>query len=132
MARCFAETLASMLVLAEYLAGCSDGCGNQVVQSAAAPGRDRRAVVFERDCGATTNFTTQISVVRGEPVPGRGNVFIADAGIIPTSWGGPWARVSWRAPDRLLVQYDGSARVFVRNAKAAGVTIEFEAVAKQR
>ncbi|MFN3943869.1 MAG: hypothetical protein ACK4K7_02920 [Allosphingosinicella sp.] len=36
------------------LGGCSDGCANQVVGRADAPDGQRSAVMFQRDCGATT------------------------------------------------------------------------------
>jgi hypothetical protein len=109
---------------------CSDGCGNRVVQTVLAPGGRLRAVLFERNCGATTRFTTQVSVTSSIDAPsGIGNVFVADGGIAPTAWGGPWAEISWRSRDRLLIKYDRSARVFVRNARVAGGSVEFESVA---
>ena len=49
------------------------------------------AVLFDRHCGATTGFTTQVSVVESDKTPfGKGNVFIADGGTKAAKWGGPW------------------------------------------
>jgi hypothetical protein len=128
-----ARKLGLILVLAGSLAGCFDpGCRNQIVQNVVAPGGSRRAIVFQRDCGATTGFSTQISITAGEGVAGGGNVFVADGGSMPSSWRGPWAAVEWRSPDRLLVRYDRSARLFVRRDKVAGVKVDFEAVSRRR
>ncbi|HIP80649.1 MAG TPA: hypothetical protein EYH07_19590 [Kiloniellaceae bacterium] len=58
----------------------SSPCGNDIVQDAVAPDGTRRAVVFQRDCGATTGFSTQVAVVWGSgDLPDKpANVFIAD------------------------------------------------------
>ena len=55
-------------------------CANEVMQEAVAPDGTRRAVVFQRDCGATTWFSTQVAIVWGaNELPDEpGNVFIAD------------------------------------------------------
>ena len=57
---------------------------------------------------------------------GVGNTFIADQGAKSGSWGGPWAEVHWIGPKRLVVRYDATARVFVKNAKVGDVQIIFE------
>jgi hypothetical protein len=77
------------------LAGCSDGCGNSVISRADAPDGRHMAIMFQRACGATTAFSTHISVLepRAEP-PGGGNAFRADTdhGAAGSGdWGGPWA-----------------------------------------
>ena len=122
---------ASLAFLAAGLVGCADGCENTPVQTVAAPSGHQKAVLFERSCGATTGFTTQISLVKGGEQPsGKGNVFIADGGLEAASWGGPWAEVLWLSPGHLLVKYDASARVFEQHANADGVRISFEKVAR--
>lgn len=112
------------------LAACSDGCGNAVVSRKDAPGGRFSAVMFERDCGATTGFTTQISLLRpGELPAGKGEVFIADANhgaAIAGKWGGPWAEMEWLGPDRLLIRHAGGARIFLRREEASGVRITYQ------
>jgi len=89
-------------------------CDNEVAQIA--PARDGRfdAVLFQRSCGATTGFSTQISVLaHGERPTGAGNAFIADddhGSARPGAWGGPWADVRWLGRGRLLVPY--GSRIF--------------------
>jgi hypothetical protein len=93
------------------------------------PDGNGMAVLFDRDCGATTGFSTQVSLVGADERPdGSGNVFVADRGAEGTSWGGPWAELQWLGPGRLLVRYDGSARVFQQNGSLGSVQIRFEPV----
>jgi hypothetical protein len=123
----------SPLVLAIAMtAGCSDGCGNTVVSSKEAPDARHSAVLFQRDCGTTTGFSTQISVLNaGKRLSGAGNAFIANderGAARAGAWGGPWAELVWLSPSRLLVRYDAKARVFYRRETVSGVQITFEPV----
>jgi len=95
------------------LGGCSDACRNTVVDRALSPDGMHAAVLFERDCGATTGFSTQVSVLGRDSRVSNGNVFIADAGhgaAATGSWGGPWAELKWIAKDHLLIRYAGQIR----------------------
>lgn len=118
-----AATLAAL-----FLGGCGV-CGNDVVKSTPSPDGRWSAVLFQRDCGATTGFSTQISVVRrgGEPA-GGGNIFVADDdhGAAPTAaWGGPWADVKWSSPTTLTVFYDGRSRLFAKRERIVDVHISY-------
>jgi hypothetical protein len=121
------------LVLLGILSGCSPACRNRVVARAQAPDGAHRAVLFQRDCGATTGFSTQISVLRAGEDPGAGgNAFIADSGggaARAGSWGGPWAEVRWLSARHLLIRYAAGARLFVRADEVAGIQISYEPVA---
>jgi hypothetical protein len=85
-----------------------------------------------RECGATTDFSTQVSIISSAgPIEGIGNVFVADAydhGAMRGSWGGPWAEIAWTAPQHLLVTYDAKARIFVQNAKVGEVQITYRRI----
>jgi hypothetical protein len=111
--------------------GCSDlfDCANEVVARVHAPSGTREAVMFERNCGATTGFTTQISIVEpGDTPRDGGNVFIAEGGTA-APWGGPYAEMRWLAPTRLLVRYVGDAGVGKAEREVEGVTVTFERIA---
>jgi hypothetical protein len=68
-------------------------CGNDTMAEFLSPDASAKLVVFQRDCGATTVFRTQASLLK----PGMhlsdssGNVFVADTdhGLAPS---GPKAR----------------------------------------
>ncbi|HEX7848523.1 MAG TPA: hypothetical protein VF485_02205 [Sphingomonas sp.] len=111
--------------------GCGQACRNDVVALAAAPGGKHQVAMFSRDCGATTGYSTQVSVIGGDEQPTEGgNVFVADGGTVATAWGGPWTEVVWLGPDRLLVRYDSHARIFKKADKIAGVAISYQPVVR--
>ena len=93
----------------------SDLCGNTVVATEISPDRAMKAVLFERNCGATTGFSSQVSVLRAdEELPNEGgNVFAANEGRgrEATSWGGPYVALQWRNPRTLSLKVDSSADV---------------------
>lgn len=120
--------------LSAPLAGCLDGaglCANRIVSRVDAPGGARSAVMFERDCGATTGFSTQISILRpGEAPAGKGNVLIADddhGAAMAGDWGGPWAEIRWLGRDHLLILHATKARMFLRQEAVAGARITYRA-----
>src|SRR5436190_14589045 len=56
-------------------------CGNKQIAGSDSPDRRAKVVVFERDCGATTDFSTQVVILP----PGR-------------SWGIAAGMFSWSTP----------------------------------
>jgi hypothetical protein len=116
------------------LAGCSDGCGNRMISRANAPDGLHTAVMFQRDCGATTGFSTQISVLepRAEPSDG-GNACRADTNhgaAASADWGGPWAEMKWIDDGTLLVRYASGSRIFEQSKQVSGIRINYEAVGR--
>lgn len=55
-----------------------DGCGHTIYAELASPDNRYKAIVFERNCGATTDFSTQISILpMTETLPNEsGNIFV--------------------------------------------------------
>ncbi|MBN8811625.1 MAG: hypothetical protein J0I39_10005 [Sphingomonas sp.] len=111
------------------LMACSDDCGNRIVSRIDAPGGARSAVLFQRDCGATTGFSTQVSILSGGQAPaGRGNAFIADAdhgAARRGAWGGPWAEIRWLRADHLEVRYAPGSRIFLKRETVSGVRVSY-------
>ena len=124
----------SCLIVMLLLGACSDRCVNAVRASAASPDGGHEAVRFQRDCGATTGFSTHISVLStGDQPSGTANVFVADDdhGAAETTAGeGPWAEAAWLSRDTLLIRYDAAARVFKQETTVGGVTILYEPVVR--
>ena len=84
-----ARRFPALLALALVLSGC-DLCGNEVARTVLSPSGKMKAVVFNRNCGATTGFNTQVSIL---PVSSAlpddgGNTLILD-GTVPL-------KVEWR------------------------------------
>ena len=120
----------SILALMLLSGGCSDSCGNSVVSRSHSPDGRYEAVLFQRDCGATTGFSTQISVLEaGGAASGGGNVFVADddhGAARAGDWGGPWAEVEWLSPVRLRIRYAARSRVFEKRGAVKGVAVIYQ------
>ena len=87
---------------------------------------NRAVIVFERSCGATTGFSTHVSVVNqfGQLGKSAGNVFAADSdhGAVKDMT----VTVRWVAPNQVVIRYPAQARVFKKEAQANGVGVVYE------
>jgi hypothetical protein len=124
-----------LLGMSLALGACDDACSNQAITRLASPDGQREAVMFQRDCGATSGYSTQISIVEvGQAPKGGGNTFRADddnGAAKVGDWGGPWAEIKWLASDRLLVRYADKSRVFEQDDRVAGVSVSYKPIAPQ-
>lgn len=115
---------------AALVSACSDPCTNTIVSKVDSPDGSHSAVLFQRDCGATTGFSTQISVVAKDETPtGNGNAFRADddhGAARVGEWEGSWASITWLANDQLLVRYAQKSRIFQQAANVGGVKITYK------
>jgi hypothetical protein len=102
-------------------------CGNRVLSEHLSPNGQLKVVIFERDCGATTTFSTQASIVdarRGLP-PGDGNIYIADyarGSPNPGPGGGPRASARWTSDAAVVVTRE-AARVFKQEPRHEGIAV---------
>jgi hypothetical protein len=109
-----------------------------VISEIYSPNREFRAVVFQRDCGATTGFSTQVSVLAANQrflterswlqSTKPGNVLVADTnhGNAPSGpGGGPVVQLEWIGPRQLRITHDNRARVSVRQSKIDIVDVEY-------
>jgi len=65
------------LALVFYLSA-DDMCGNGIHAEVHSPDHRYKAIVFQRDCGATTGFSTQVSILKidAELQNDSGNIFV--------------------------------------------------------
>jgi len=84
-----------------------DGCGNEEYRRTTSPNQRWDAVAFVRDCGATTGFSTQVSIVEStRQLPNdSGNVltFSDNEGAFADA-----IEMHWVADDQLLIRYPAS------------------------
>jgi hypothetical protein len=124
-------------VVASLVSACDSGlCGNEVQFQVKAPDGLHHAVVFQRDCGATTGFSTQISVLKGpgptatKDLPNRpGNAYVADTNkdASPAApWGGPAVDLSWLSATRLVIKSHPATRVFTKPSTINGVDVIYD------
>jgi hypothetical protein len=111
--------LALLAAASLALAGCEMAlCGNRVLNVARSPDGRHAAVIFRRDCGATTGFSTQVSLAPNEATPD-------DSGNLLILGDEPGLSAQWLGPDRLLISYRRGARLFRQESVRDGVRIEY-------
>lgn len=119
-----------------FYAGTLGGlCGSTVVQTFPSPDQQHDAVLYELNCGATTSFSTQVSLVRhGEVIKDEaGNMFTADDNDHQAPLGpGNVVRVDlrWLAPDSLELTYDPRAQIFQRADRIGRVWVLYRPFAQ--
>lgn len=108
-------------------------CENKIIQSIESPDSIRKVVVFERDCGATTDFSTQISIIKnGEHLENKsGNIFSADsdngnAEIDENRL--VYIKVLWLDSLTLLIEYDSKARIFNNKSDYKDISINYKKI----
>ncbi len=107
-----------------------DMCGNQILKEYPSPSGKLKAVVFERDCGATTGFSTHVSIVQaGNVLENEGaNLFSADTDHdrAPSGLGGgPEIRFRWLTDSSAELQHHPLVRIFRAENKVKGVRVAF-------
>jgi len=108
-------------------ASLAGDCSNQIRREIPSANGKMKAVVFQRDCGATVGFNSQVSVLpSGSKLPNDGgNVFVADGGQ-GNEPSGPFVAVSWTNDSELLVTYDKQARVFHNESSVGNIRVRYE------
>ena len=106
------------------IGGCSlsAGCGSTVLSESKSPNGLLKAVIFNYDCGATTGFSSHISILPNAITSPRdaGNIFVADGS------GASAVQIKWLSSNRLLISYDKRARTFNRKKQFESVAISYK------
>jgi hypothetical protein len=109
--------------LSAFVSGCSGlfPCENAIVSEPMRPGGPYRAVVFLRDCGATTGWSTRVSLLDIKRFSNSevGNVFVGEGGQPPS----PGVSVRWVDRDTLEVSYEPSMQVLHSKSTWEGIGI---------
>jgi hypothetical protein len=101
------------------LSGCdSVTCENEISARLPSPAGRLEAVVFERGCGATTDFNTQLSIVPVGGMPeAAGNALILDDSVPLT--------LAWQNERELRVTGLGSSRPLKQEGSVQGVSVSY-------
>lgn len=96
-----------------------DMCGNDQVVEVVSPNGQLKAVTFRRDCGATTGYSTQLSILPvSRALPnGGGNVFISREDPVLT--------VRWIDDRHLRISGDTQTQ-FLHSSESHGVQITYD------
>ena len=102
-------------------------CGSTEITRLPAPDGRHDAVLFEHNCGATTDFATHASVLpAGAPLgDAPGNAFAAEAGETDAraAWGGLPIDIAWEPDGVLVIRYDPGANVYQSSATVDGTEV---------
>lgn len=107
-------------VLLRFFAFPEDFCTNDNLRESVSPNATIKAVLFRRDCGATTTYSTQVSILPvSRKLPNEsGNVYVAG--------GEPTVIVRWIDDRHLSISGGGAATVFKHLSVFAGVQITYD------
>lgn len=111
----------------------SDMCANTVFDQVQSPSGKYKAVLFQIDCGATTDFNSQVVIVdssfdTSEPKSLPKSFFVADSdrGRAPAGLTlGPEVKLTWLSDKQLELKYHQYARILRSDSNQRGVVIQY-------
>jgi hypothetical protein len=94
-------------------------CSNESSTEVVSPDGTKKIILFSRNCGATTGFNTQGSILeRTDTLPDcGGSTFIIDQGT---------AKASWVNNSNIIITLESSARVIKKKPSDHGIFIEYQ------
>jgi hypothetical protein len=98
-------------------------CGNTIQNTVYSPSHTKKAVVFERDCGATTQYSTQVAIIESEKdLPNISGNVLASADVLHFQ---P-EYLYWQNEDTLVIKYNYTADIRFKKDFVDGVKIRYE------
>jgi hypothetical protein len=122
---------AGAVALIVSIVACASGCGvcgNADIKEYPSPDRATKVVVFTRDCGVTTDVSTQASVVPASASVSNasGNAFVADTRHgRATGAAGPELGVRWVDARTVELSYQTGPQVFKAETSVGGIKIVY-------
>lgn len=111
----------TIIILIAGSCGLRDVCGNEVIEETYSPDKALKAVIFSRDCGATTATSTHLSILPANKdlENESGNTFVVNDGQI---------RIEWQSSTQLTIYGDSVANTFERKDQVEGVRIAYKSI----
>lgn len=111
---------------AVLLSSCSGtvlfSCQETLLERVSSPDGMLSAIVMRYDCGATSSYTMEVSIVRqGSPMPAKGNALVFDRAPEYSSR----LRPMWTSDADIVLAIPEGARVFVDARSVEGVSIKY-------
>ena len=105
-------------------------CKNRIIKQISLPSLNKKVIIFERNCGATTSFNTQVSIIGlNEALANKsGNIFIADTnhGKAPSSQNGELEiKVKTISKNHIKIFYSAKARSFKKEHRFKDILIDY-------
>lgn len=101
-------------------------CTNKIINTKYSPNRKYKIVIFQRNCGATTDFSTQISILQfNEELKNEGgNLFTADGATNKENIIN--VKPKWLSNENVIIEYDKNARVFKNEKSINEIKIDYK------
>jgi hypothetical protein len=101
------------------LGGCGAICENEISQTVVSPSGNMKAVVFNRGCGATVDFNTQVSLLPASArLPNNGgNVLIVDD-TVPL-------KIEWESDAVVRITGQLDTQILKQEAAVSGVQVAY-------
>jgi hypothetical protein len=98
-------------------------CDNEIFYEALSPGGRFKVIIFQRDCGATTDFSTQISLLPSDAaLPNEGgNIFVVK--------GHPRDRnieIAWMNSTELVIKHTTGLDPYKKEIARKGIRVTYE------
>jgi hypothetical protein len=104
-------------------------CSSVVLNTVASPGSMSRAYLIEVDCGATVDYSRQVTLAHGQKVPRpRLTESVTEQGTVFRAGGRPQISVKWNSETAVTISYQlskASDRVFRQDTNWDGVSIRY-------
>lgn len=116
--------IATVIIIAVFMVGryvlnllFGDMCGNEVIQAVPSPSGDKVAYLFNRDCGATTGVSFQLTIMdKGDELPNKsGNTFVSDGEFT----------IGWVNEKNLRINYKEASKTHEKDTRVNGIKVEY-------
>ncbi len=113
-----------------FVGNLPDPCSNEVISEVTSPNQKMKAITFQRDCGATTDFSTHVAIIPfGSSIEKVGtSIFVAttNKGKAPAGrGGGPEVRTRWLSATKHHIEYHRFANVHNAETLSMGTKISY-------
>lgn len=108
-------------------------CGTKLIKSELSPDKKNKIIVFSQNCGAISDFSTQISIADSKYVLKNddiGNIFSADSDHNKAEMHGEIIQINakWLNDETISIDYAEKSRVFKNDKKLDNIVINYEII----
>jgi hypothetical protein len=126
-----ALTLGAVYACMEFLSG--DMCANEIIEEIPSPNKGFKAVIFTRDCGATTGYSTQLSIIDNSANLDNeaGNVLIMSDKTgdgLTSDNGGAKVNATWTSDTTITIYFDSRTEVRKQEPEINGIKASYEQI----
>ncbi|MCW3160158.1 DUF5412 family protein [Chryseobacterium oryctis] len=109
----------------------NDMCGTKLIKTEYSPDKKSKIIIFSQNCGAISDFSTQISIVDVDyklKENDIGNIFSADSDHHKAKMNGEIIELNtkWKNNDTIEIEYAENSRIFKNEKEMNGIIIMYK------